>query len=182
MKKTSIALLGVLVFSSLVSAQNKKTVQDYWKTAANKTGVIASTLEVDLKNDYIAYSGNWEGSGEFAVWRKKNGSDLVGETRTGCGPGCMTTNIRFLEPRGSKFIDVTSKVLPKITKIQEQQMLAVYNRKTGEKYTTEQMSYYFKFPRKGTSIALRSGEFSDQDTVLANYKFNGSSFVFELAK
>jgi hypothetical protein len=182
MKKIFTALLGAVLIATLVMAQSKKTVQEYWKTAANKKDVIASTIQIDLKNDYISYSGNWEGTGEFAVWRKKNGSDLIGETRTGCGPGCMTTDIKFLEPKSSKFVDVTNKVLPKLSAVQEQQILAVYNRKTGEKYTLEQLSYYFKFPRKGTSIALRSGEFSDEDTVLANFKFNGSSFVFELAK
>jgi hypothetical protein len=182
MKKISVVIIGALLLSSLVSAQNKKTVQEYWKAAANKKDVIVSTLQIDLKNDYIAFSGTWEGSGEFAVWRKKNGTDLIGETRTGCGPACTTSSLRFLEPRGSTFFDVTSKVMPKITAAQDQQLVAVYNRKTGENYERQDLNYYLKFPKKGTTITVRSGEFSDEDTVLANYKFNGSSFVFELAK
>jgi hypothetical protein len=182
MKKLSVVVLGAVLLSSLVAAQNKKTVQEYWKAVANKKDVIASTVKIDLKKDHIAFSGSWEGSGEFAVWRKKNGTDLIGETRTGCGPVCMTSNLRFLEPRGSKFVDVTVKVLPKITATQERQMLAVYNRKTGENYSLQDFNYYLKFPNKGTTITLRSGEFSGEDPVLANYKFNGSGFVFELLK
>ncbi len=182
MNKLVVAVLGAILLSGLVTAQNKKTVQDYWKTVANKKDVIASTVKIDLKNDYIAFSGSWEGSGEFAMWRKKNGADLIGETRTGCGPVCITSSLRFLEPRGSKFVDVTSKVLPKMTAAQDQGLVEVYNRKTGENYKRQDLNYYLKFPQKGTTITLRSGEFSGEDPVLANYKFNGSSFVFELAK
>ncbi len=180
MKKLILGLL--LLLSSFATAQNKKTVQDYWKLVGNKKDVIASSLKIDLKNDYISYSGTFEGNGEFAVWRKKNGTDLIGQTRTGCGPACVTQSISFLEPQGTKFTDVTAKVLPKITKTQDQQMLKVYNQKTGEQYTAQQISYYYKFPQRGTSMTIRSGEGSDSDVVLANYKFNGSSFVFEIAK
>ncbi len=188
MKK--IMVLAVLLVSSLVAAQSKKTVLDYWKVVGNKINV--SEYAADLKNDYIAYSGGWEGGGEFAIWRRKNGIDLIGDSSYGCGPGCFISRVKFVEPRGTKFVDVTQKMLPgmvfpaadnpSLSPALEQKILAVYNRKTGEKYTTEQMSYYLKFPRLGTTITIQSGEFSDSDVVLGYYKFNGTGFVFELAK
>jgi hypothetical protein len=170
-------MILVVLLSSLVAAQSKKTVSDYWKTHANKKDVLLETLKTDLKNDYIAYDGRWEGGGEFAVWRRKNGSDLIGQTNYGCGPACLTSSVVFLEANKT---DVTKKVLPSISASQEKQMTVLYNKKSGE--TASDISYYLKFPRNGTTIEVRSGEHGDDDMVLAQYKFNGSSFVFEMAK
>ncbi len=188
MKK--IMLVGVLLLSSLVLAQNKKTVLDYWKVIGNDINV--SDYAADLKNDYLSYSGGWEGGGEFAVWRRKNGTDLIGDSSYGCGPACFISRVKFVESKGKGFVDVTAKMLPGMVfpaddnpslRLElEKKILAVYNRKTGEKASVEQMSYYLKFPRRGTTITIQSGEFSDSDVVLGYYKFNGTGFVFELAK
>lgn len=168
-------LVGALLVSSLVAAQSKKTVADYWKTHANKADVLASSVKIDLKNDYISYDfgGALEGSGEFAVWRRKNGTDLIGQTSRGCGPACTTISLNFMEANKT---DVTNKVLPRLTAAQEVQIQAFYKKKTGDTYNT---SFALKFPRVGTTITLEN--FVD-DLVLGSYKFNGSSFVFEAAK
>lgn len=168
--------IGVLLISSLVAAQSKKTVADYWKSHATKKDVLLETLKTDLKGDYISYDGKWEGGGEFAVWRRKNGTDLIGQTNHGCGPACTTMSVTFWEASKT---DVTKKVLPAITAAQEKAMQALYKQKTSD---SVEASWYLKFPQKGTTILVRSGEYSDADVVLGSYTFNGSSFVFVLAK
>jgi hypothetical protein len=170
-------LIAVVLVSSLVAAQSKKTVTDYWKLfgyAANKDLI---NVVIDQKNDYISFEDRGtDGGGEFAVWRRKNGTDLIGYTVRGCGPECVTAELSFRE---SNKTDVTKKVLPTITAAQDKQMLTYYIKKTGDK--VDGISYYLAFPRVGTTIRVVKGYMGDE-VLLAQYKFNGSSFVFEMAK
>jgi hypothetical protein len=185
-------LFFTVLVLSFVAAQGQKTVADYWKLLGDPYQTVTNH-STDLKNDYISYSGRWEGGGEFAVWRKKNGTDLIGDSSYGCGPACFISRISFREPKGTGFADVTKKMLPEmefpaadnpaLTVALQKKLLPIYNRKTGENFKNiEQMSYYIKLPRVGTTITIRTGEFTDTDPILAYYKFNGSGFTFELAK
>lgn len=178
------SLLLVLVGLSL--AQSKKTVLDYWKALSLEPE--QQTDVVDLKNDYIAFSAKTsEGGGELAVWRKKSGGDLIGLTTRGCGPVCVVGSLRFSEPKGGKFVDMTSKVLPgiiskdgdvKLNASIEKQLLVKYNSKSDEKISSaKELLYYFLLPRKGTTIQICYGT-GDCEIELGRYVWRGSSFEF----
>jgi hypothetical protein len=175
MKK--LLLIVVLLVSSLVSAQSKKTVTDYWKLFGHASDNNKYNVVIDQKNDYISFDlRDVEGSGQFAVWRRKNGTDLIGYTTRGCGPECATANLNFFE---SNKTDVTKKVMPAITAAQDKQMTALYIKKTKDQ--VDGISTYLKFPRVGTTIQVVKG-YEGDEVLLAQYKFNGVSFVFEMAK
>ncbi|MFN3266520.1 MAG: hypothetical protein ACK41E_06725 [Deinococcales bacterium] len=150
----------------------QKTVLDYWKTHANKSGIAAASLKIDLKNGYIAYEHEINGGGEFAVWRTKNGTDLIGQTTYQCGPGCSSAMVRFW--RADK-TEITQNVLPRIAAQQQAQMRAYYRKKSDEQGEFE---HYLKFPRVGTTISVRVGVYNDDDLVVGTYAFNGLEFVF----
>jgi hypothetical protein len=180
----------VLLVSSLGFAQSRKTVQDYWNDL--DLGQEFKIETVDAKNDFIRFFHKTaEVSGEFAVWRKKNGGDLIGFTTRGCGPVCSVGWLRFSEPKGKTTIDVTTKVLPGVilnkynTRFNaklEQEFLRAYNQKSSEKASSIDDLYYSVFlPQKGTTLRICYGA-GDCEIELGRYLFNGSGFVFQAVK
>ena len=174
----------VLLVSSFGLAQSKRGLLEHWKSLPKSIYDTSERkiINQDTKNDYLEFNGGkngfWEGTGEFAIWRKKNGTDLIGITTTGCGPACITSELIFAIWNGKTYSRNT--VLPKPTSNQLGAMLSVYNKKRPEeKITLDQQSWYIKFPQKGTSIEILEplGEFA-----LGYYKFNGTGFVLEVAK
>ena len=183
MKK--IMLVGLLLVSSLVVAQTKRGLLDHWQKMP-KSIYDTSNRKImvqDVKNDYLEFNGGkdgfWEGTGEFAVWRKKNGTDLIGITATGCGPACTTTDLIFAIWNGKTYTK-QNNTIPKFSSSQLGAMLGVYNKKRSEeKIALAEQGWYFKFPQTGTTVEVLEplGEFA-----LGYYKFNGSGFIFEVAK
>jgi hypothetical protein len=183
MKK--LILVGLVLISSLVTAQTKRSLLEHWKNFPKSIYDTSGRKIIvqDVKNDYLEFNGGkngfWEGTGEFAIWRKKNGMDLIGMTTTGCGPGCITSDLIFAVWNGKTY-SKQNMVLPKLTNNQLGAMLGVYNQKRSEeKINQAELNWYLKFPQKGTSIEILEplGEF-----VLGYYKFNGTGFIFEVAK
>jgi hypothetical protein len=183
MKK--ILFLTVLLVSSFVFAQSKRGLLEHWKNFPKSIYDTSGRKIIvqDIKNDYLEFNGGkngfWEGTGEFAIWRKKNGTDLIGITTTGCGPACITSDLIFASWNGKTYTKQNT-VLPKLTSSQLGAMLSVYNQKRPEeKITLAEQSWYLKFPQQGTSIEILEplGEFA-----LGYYKFNGTGFTFEIAK
>lgn len=183
MKK--IILIGLLLVSSFTSAQTKRGLLEHWQKMPSSIYDTSNRKIIvqDVKNDYLEFNGGkdgfWEGTGEFAVWRKNNGTDLIGIATTGCGPACTTTDLIFALWNGKTYTK-QANTIPKFTASQLGAMLSVYNKKRSEeKITLEEQSWYFKFPQKGTTIQVLepTGEFA-----LGFYKFNGSGFTFEVAK
>lgn len=183
MKK--IILIGLILVSSLVAAQTKRGLLEHWKNFPKSIYDTSGRkiITQDVKNDYLEFNGGkngfWEGTGEFAVWRKDNGTDLIGITATGCGPACITTDLIFAVWNGKTYTK-QNNIIPKFSSSQLSAMLAVYNKKRSEeKITSAEQGWYFKFPQKGTTIEVLEplGEFA-----LGLYKFNGTGFKFEVAK
>ncbi len=186
MKKIILGLVLIgLSISSLVAAQSKRSLLEHWKMLPKSIYDTSGRkiITQDVKNDYLEFNGGkdgfWEGRGEFAVWRKKNGTDLIGITATGCGPACITTDLIFAIWNGKTYSKQTVVVAKPNTK-QLEAMLGVYNQKRSEeKWKQDELSWYLKFPQKGTTIEMLEplGEFA-----LGYYKFNGTVFTFEVAK
>src|SRR5690606_38265214 len=66
---------------------------------------------IDLKGGFVAVTGAFEGRHEFALWRMKNGYDLIGWYTTGCGPVCAY-DCKFYEREGEQGAEITETILP----------------------------------------------------------------------
>jgi hypothetical protein len=188
MKK--MGLVALLLVSGLTFAQSRKSVQDYWKDL--DLGQEFKIETVDAKNDFIRFfHKSDEVGGEFAIWRRKTGGDLIGFTTRACGPVCAVGWLRFSEPKGKTTTDVTTKVLPGVilnkynTRFSaklEQEFLRAYNQKSSEKASSIDDLYYSVFlPQKGTTLRICYGT-GECEIELGRYVFNGSGFVFQAVK
>lgn len=64
----------------------------------------------DIKNGYLRIeSVDWEGYGEVALFKKSDGSYLIGQTEVGCGPAC-TGNVEFWTYKAGTWTNVTKQV------------------------------------------------------------------------
>ncbi|WP_135227636.1 hypothetical protein [Deinococcus fonticola] len=168
----TFALAAFLLGSS---AQARPTVLDYWmKVRAQFPGV--TFVNADLANDYLEFGGAWEGGGQMAVWRYQ-GRDLIGLMTTGCGPVCVTTVFKFLDPQQG-FRDVTRQVMPKL----DEAALLKANRVKVKDIGGEPGFYTFELPQHGTTIHIVSGY--DREAVLAKLVFDQKTgrFRFQVVK
>jgi hypothetical protein len=175
-------VLALLVFSSLCvsSAAPTRTVRDHWNALNMNAGRAIETL--DLKNDYIAYRINMaEGFGEFAVWRRRGAPELIGDAINTCGPECSLSNLRFLEPNGNVYVDVTTRTLAGIVQgtrfsaAIERTLAARFAARSGER--AQDYGYFVLLPRYGTTIRICNG-FGSCDLELGQLMFNGKGFTF----
>jgi hypothetical protein len=153
MKKQFILLtLIILAAATLVSAQ-PKTVTDYYLVMPNN--VYSTDIEgdkitnraaltkfrksliktEDIKNGYLKLEGTWEGWAEIALFKKKDGSYLIAQAESGCGPACEGF-IKFFAYEAGKFTDVTKQVFPNLTDQQINRAFASKNINTEENGTS----------------------------------------------
>lgn len=199
MKKISLVFMFVVAFSLSIFAQTPKTVTDYF--LAMPTDVYSTDIEgnkikgkaaltkhrkslikvEDKKNGYLRLEGAWEGWAEIALFKKKDGSYLIAQAESGCGPACEGF-IKFFTYKAGKFTDVTSKVFPDLTEDQIIDAFAARDIDTEEDGT----SHYFLLPQIGTTIKMAcnvcetsadSDEVSEEsDITLMEFTWNGEKF------
>jgi len=193
-----INLLAYLFFSISAFAQVPlKTVTDYFlampadvyattidgKTVKGKAALTKyrkSLIKIeDIKNGYLKLEGAWEGWAEIALFKKKDGSFLIAQAETGCGPACDGF-IKFFTYNSGKWTDVTKQVFPTLSEKQINQ--AFINKKISLEDGT---SHYFLLPRVGTTIKMacnmcENGETTDDpDLVLMEFAWNGEKFTIK---
>lgn len=195
MKKLAITfLLAFFVFSANAFAQQPKTVTDYYlamppdvysltiegknvkgKTALEKFRRSMIKIE-DVKNGYLKLEGAWEGWAEIALFKKKDGSYLIAQAESGCGPACEGF-IKFFTYKAGKWTDVTKQVFPMPT---ESQVKAAFKAKKIN--TKDGLSNYFLLPQDGTTVKIacnmcENGETSGEpDLILMEFTWNGENF------
>jgi hypothetical protein len=201
MRKLSVlAILGGLffIFSAETFAQ-PKTVTDYFLAMPNDvyssdmegnkiTGKAALTkyrkslIKIeDIKNGYLRLEGAWEGWAEIALFKKNDGSYLVAQAESGCGPACDGF-VKFWSYKAGKWTDVTKSVFAEPTaKAVAKQFNAI---KPADDETADEagMPFYYLLPRVGRTLKLACNECSQVDDgspdfVIFEYEWNGAKFV-----
>ena len=100
----------------------------------------------DIKNGYLRLEDRgWEGWMEIALFKARDGSNIVAISQVGCGPGC-SGGVLFLEYKREKWINVTREIF---------------------RAAPFSDNGYFKLPREGTTIQLLCGDAS-RSRQLAN--------------
>lgn len=196
MKKLLIFTCFALFASLNVLAQAQlKTVTDFFlampadvyaqtidgKTIKGKAALAKhrkSLIKIeDVKNGYLKLEGAWEGWAEIALFKKKDGSYLIAQAESGCGPACEGF-IKFFTYKAGKWTDVTEKVFPNLTDAQVEAAFKAKNIDLSENST----SHYFLLPQKGTTVKMacnmcENGETSvEPDFTLLEFTFDGEKF------
>lgn len=132
MKRAIILTIALFLFSGSLVAQNKKTqnVTDYFlllpKKYINLTPQARKLLleapggaTVDVKNGYMAFQEDPKAQNVIVLFKKPDGSHLIGVTRTKPSANKKAgeeadeeCELYFLRYEGNQFIDVTKDVLP----------------------------------------------------------------------
>ncbi len=193
MKKLFISFsLLLFAFSINSFAQTPRTVTDFYlampsdvystNMEGNKvTGKAALTklrrsmLKVeDIKNGYLKIEGAWEGWAEIALFKKKDGSYLIAQAESGCGPACEGF-IKFFTFKNGKWTDVTEQVFPNLS---EEQIKQAFTAKNVDPEETG-LSHYFLLPQKGTTVKMACNMCSDGDEehfTLMEFNWNSEKF------
>lgn len=185
-----------IAFVSIVAAQ-PKTVTDYF--LAMPSNIYATNMEgdkitgkaaltkhrksliktEDIKNGYLKLEGPWESWAEIALFKKKDGSYLIAQSETGCGPACEGF-IKFFTYKAGKWTDVTKQVFPMPSESQVATAL-----KAKKINTEDGMSNYFLLPQTGTTVKMacnmcENGETNeDSELVLMEFNWNGEKFTIK---
>src|SRR5688572_7113815 len=126
--KNIFIILFLLVFSIFTFAQTPpKTVTDFYlrlpgdffsttlegKSVKGNTALDKFRRSIiktqDIRNGYLKLEGYSEGWGEVAIFKKRNGTYIVGAADSVCGPACEGT-LKFLTYQNGKWTDVTEEV------------------------------------------------------------------------
>ena len=190
----SFSLL-MFAFSVVSFSQKPKTVTDFYlampsgfystdnegNKITSKTGIVKhrkSLIKIeDVKNGYLKLEGAWEGWAEIALFKKKDGSYLIAQAESGCGPVCSGF-IKFFDYKNGKWSDVTDKVFPVLTEARIKKAFV------DKKIDTEETgaNIYFVLPREGTTVRMSCNECSDtgdQDSILLEFNWNGEKFTMK---
>jgi hypothetical protein len=190
-KRFMLLTLIILATTTLVSAQSK-TVTDYYlampgdvystniegNKITNKAALTKfrkSLIKTEnIKNGYLKLEGTWEGWAEIALFKKKDGSYLIAQAESGCGPACLGF-IKFFTYKAGKFTDVTKQVFPNLTDEQINRAFASKNINTEENGT----SHYYLLPQKGTTVKMACNMCNDgdEDFTLIEFVWNGDKFT-----
>ena len=113
----------------------------------------------DIKNGYLRLESNdWKGWAEIALFKKADGSYVVGISQVTCEPNC-TGGILFTTYKSGRWKNVTQQVFP---------------------YSSQPHGYY-QLPRVGTSVVRICGDKSGNSCVfggeLAEFQWNREEFV-----
>ncbi len=159
-------LLPVNLFATESSGKTYKSKADLEKF---RRSII--TIE-DLKNGYLALDGYSEGWGEVAIFKKTDGTYLVGVAEADCAIIC-DGNVQFFNYRNDTWTDITTRVFPMPTRSELKAAFKVHGLgKTGS-------SYYFRLPRFGRTVEIDSDEDTStrDETLLLEYEWNGERFT-----
>lgn len=189
--RSSLLFLIVCLSASIVSAQQLKTVTDYFLAfpsdaheiySQSKGQVLKPGPELekyrrslikveDVKNGFLRLEGDWEGWAEFALFKKTDGSYLVASNFVGCGPACGST-LFFYEHKDGKWTDVTADVFEAPD---DDEVKAAFKR---VKSDDTSHSLFYTLPRKGTDITLECSMCKgDDDLLLFTYSWKSPKFI-----
>ncbi len=194
MKKNLVLFsLFLLFFSVNVFAQKQtKTVTDFY--LAMPSDVYSTDIEgnkitgkaalekhrksliktEDIKNGYLNLEGAWEGWAEIALFKKKDGSYLIAQAESGCGPACEGF-IKFFTFKSGKWTNVTKQVFPNLSETQIKQAFIT------KKVDLEEngLSHYFVLPQQGTTVKMACNMCNNGDGehfTLMEFTWNGDKF------
>ena len=145
----------------------------------------ALIILVDNKNGFLeakeSADKNFAG-GQLAVFRKKDGDWLIGWRRSDFGDSAPVVEM-FIKKDGSKWVDVSSEVLPKISNamIDKRFLEKAPKTKDNKRQLTACASqeYQWNLPRKGTTLTIEAVPrdcWSGPKLLLWKLKFNGKTF------
>lgn len=196
MKKAILLVTLVLLFASFTFAQ-PKTVTDYF--LAMPDDVYSTTIEgnkitgksaltkhrkslikiEDIKNGYLKLEGAWEGWAEIALFKKTNGSYIIAQAESGCGPACDGF-VKFFTYNAGKWTEITKQIFPEIS--QKEVAKAFNSKKSADDESADEagFSFYYLLPRIGRTIKVACNECAQSsvgDFVIFEYEWNGAKFV-----
>lgn len=192
MKNIILAVL-VTAFLAVAAAAQVKTVTDYYlampddkystdiegnqikgKAALEKFRRSLIKIE-DKRNGYLKLEGPWEGWAEIALFKKKDGSYIIGHAETGCGPACSGF-VKFYTYAGGNWTDVTEKVFAEPS---ESEVLSIFKSKKID-IEGSGTDFYYLLPRVGTTVKMACNmcrEARSPDFVLRSFNWNGVKFA-----
>lgn len=184
MKKVTYLLVAIVAFSTFAFAQ-PKTVSDYYlampsnlynftqiKDKAALTKYRKKNIKIeDIKNGYLRIESiDFEGRGEVALFKKNDGSYIVGQTLVGCGPICGG-GVDFWTYKAGKWTNVTKQVFD-FSEADLNKLFASRNVEENDR------TAFFELPREGKTMTLKCDDCDPNgDGVLAKFEWNGSKFV-----
>jgi hypothetical protein len=184
MKKLIYLLIAIVAFSTFAFAQ-PKTVTDFYlampsnlynftqiKDKAALTKYRKKNIKIeDIKNGYLRIESNdLEGHGEVALFKKNDGSYIVGQTDVGCGPVCGG-GVDFWTYKAGKWVKVTDQVF----NLSEEEWNELFGSKNVEE---NDRTAFFELPRQGKTMTLKCDDCDPNgDGVLAKFEWNGTKFV-----
>jgi hypothetical protein len=198
MKKLILFTALFFAFSLSIFAQ-PKTVTDYYlampndlysstiegKKITNKAALIKhrkSLIKIeDIKNGYLKLEGPWEGWAEIALFKKTDGSYIIAQAESGCGPAC-DGSVKFWTYKAGKWADVTKSVFTEPTGKAVAKQFNATKGETDEAADESGMPFYYNLPRQGKIMTLACNECSEVrdgngDFTIFSYEWNGTKFV-----
>lgn len=125
----------------------------------------------DVKNGYLRLEGGWEGWGEFALFKKADGSYLIAKAIVECGPVCMGT-LAFYELKDGNWNDVTGSFF----QAPDNDEVTAAAKKAKLADTSPNM--YYALPRKGTQITMKCSMCrGNGDATLFTYTWRSPKFI-----
>ncbi len=124
------------------------------KSISNEEGIFWYYQKLDVAGGFASLTGALEGWKEFALWRKDDGQDLIGEMTVGCGPAC-DYDFKFYSGIGKEIEEVPLKSLVPVAEFEKTKSKIWDN--ILEKYPTdypEDCQFRFIFPEKGTDMQV----------------------------
>jgi hypothetical protein len=184
MKKLIYLLIAIVAFSTFAFAQ-PKTVTDFYLAMPsnlynftqikNKAALMKyrkKNIKVeDIKNGYLRIESNdLEGRGEIALFKKTDGSYIVGQTEVGCGPICGG-GVEFWTYKAGKWTNVTKQVFT----FSDADLNKIFASRNVEE---SDRTAFFELPREGKTMTLKCDDCDPNgDGVLAKFEWNGMKFV-----
>ncbi len=198
MKQIILLSISILVFTAFAFAQ-PKTVTDYYlampdsvysskvdgskvKGKAALTKFRKSLIEIeDIKNGYLKIEGTWEGWAEIALFKKTDGSYIIAQAESGCGPVC-DGSVKFWTYNNGKWTDVTKSVFTQPTGKEVAKQFNAIKPESDEAADESGMPFYYNLPRQGRVMIVACNECSQvpdgvADFTIFKYEWNGTKFV-----
>lgn len=128
----------------------------------------------DIRNGYLRLEGPWEGWAEIALFKKKDGSYIIGHAESGCGPTCSGF-LKFYRYSAGKWTEITAQVIDLPDETEAARIFKEKGMDTSESGT----EHYYRLPRVGTTVRMACNmcaETAEGDFILREYKWDGRRF------
>ena len=198
MKKFLLLAAILFTFSIGIFAQ-PKTVTDYFLAmpdnlySTNIEGIKIngraaltkhrkSLIKIeDIQNGYLKLEGPWEGWAEIALFKKTDGSYIIAQAESGCGPACEGF-VKFWTYNAGKWTDVTKSVFEAPGEKEVAKKFNSIKPESDEAVNESGMSFYYNLPRKGRIMKVACNECSqvidgEPDFTIMRYEWNGTRFI-----